>query len=54
MRKWSWLVTLAALAATPAIAQTSFPDLRGTWQGDSESMTAEIRIIRDHRRASRD
>ena len=32
MRKWSWIVTLARLAAAPAIAQTSFPDLRGTWR----------------------
>ena len=41
MRKWSWIVTLAALAATPAMAQTSFPDLRGTWKGDSESIISD-------------
>jgi hypothetical protein len=41
MRKWSWIVTLAALAATPAIAQTSFPDLRGTWKGESESIISD-------------
>jgi hypothetical protein len=40
MRKRNWVVMLAALAATPAIAQTSFPDLRGTWKGDSESIIA--------------
>ena len=32
---------LAALAATPAVAQTSFPDLRGTWKGESESIITE-------------
>src|SRR6266705_2160603 len=41
MGKRSWIVTLAALAATPAIAQTSFPDLRGTWKGESESIIAD-------------
>lgn len=39
MRTWT-LVTLAALVASPALAQTNFPDLRGTWKGDSESMVA--------------
>ena len=41
MWKRSWIVTFAALAATPAIAQTSFPDLRGTWKGESESIIVD-------------
>ena len=41
MRKWGCIVTLAALAATPAMAQTSFPDLRGTWKGESESIISD-------------
>ncbi len=40
MRKWSRIITLAALLATPALAQSSIPDLRGTWKGDSESIIA--------------
>jgi hypothetical protein len=31
---------LALLVATPAVAQTSVPDLRGTWKGQSESIMA--------------
>ena len=38
MSKLAWIVTLAALAAAPAAAQTSIPDLRGTWKGESESI----------------
>ncbi len=38
MSKLAWCVTLAALAAAPAAAQTTFPDVRGTWKGDSESI----------------
>jgi len=41
MRKQNWIVMLVALAATPALAQTSFPDLRGTWKGESESIITE-------------
>ena len=41
MRKQNWIVMVAALAATPAPAQTAFPDLRGTWKGDSESIITE-------------
>ena len=37
MRKWSRIITLATLLATPALAQSTVPDLRGTWKGDSES-----------------
>ena len=40
MRKWTRIVTLAALLATPALAQSTIPDLRGTWKGDSESIIA--------------
>ena len=40
MRKWSRIVTLATLLATPALAQSTIPDLRGTWKGDSESIIA--------------
>jgi len=32
---------LAMLAAIPAAAQTSFPDLHGTWRGDSESIISD-------------
>ena len=40
MRKWSRIITLATLLATPALAQSTIPDLRGTWKGDSESIIA--------------
>ena len=35
MSKLAWIIALAALSA-PAAAQTAFPDLRGTWKGESE------------------
>ncbi len=44
MRKLAWIVTLAALAAAPAVlcapaaADTAIPDMRGTWKGDSQSV----------------
>jgi hypothetical protein len=38
MSKLANALIFAALAATPAAAQTAIPDLRGTWKGDSESM----------------
>lgn len=38
MRKLAFFVTLAALAATPAAAQDGFPNLRGTWKGNSDSI----------------
>jgi hypothetical protein len=38
MSKLAWIVTLAALAAAPAAAQTAIPDVRGTWKGESESI----------------
>src|SRR5262245_13883377 len=41
MQKRGWIAMLAALAATPALAQTSFPDLRGTWKGESESIISD-------------
>jgi hypothetical protein len=34
----AFVVGLAALFAMPAAAQTSMPDLKGTWKGDSESV----------------
>ena len=40
MQKSSWIVTLAMLVVVPVQAQTSFPDLRGTWKGNSESIVA--------------
>jgi hypothetical protein len=40
MRKWSRIIALATLLATPAYAQSTIPDLRGTWKGDSESIIA--------------
>jgi hypothetical protein len=36
-KRWC-LVTLAIFVAWPALAQSSFPDLRGTWKGESESI----------------
>jgi len=41
MSKLAWIATLAALAtvsAVPLAAQNAFPDLRGTWKGESESI----------------
>jgi hypothetical protein len=38
MSKLARIVMLAALAAAPAAAQTAIPDVRGTWNGDSESI----------------
>jgi hypothetical protein len=38
MTKITHAVILAALATAPAAAQTAFPDLRGTWKGESESI----------------
>jgi len=44
MRIPSSIVTLAMLAATPCLAQApapaGFPDLRGTWKGQSESIVS--------------
>jgi hypothetical protein len=38
MSKLAWIVVFAALSAAPAAAQSAFPDLRGTWKGESESI----------------
>ena len=38
MPRFAWVVTLAALFATPSAAQTPIPDVRGTWKGQSESI----------------
>jgi hypothetical protein len=39
MAMWKKSVfALMLLTAVPAAAQTSFPDVRGTWKGDSESI----------------
>jgi hypothetical protein len=38
MRKWGLIFTLTGLIALPALADSAFPDLRGTWKGDSESI----------------
>jgi hypothetical protein len=38
MSKLAWIVTLAALAAAPAVAETAIHDLRGSWKGESESI----------------
>ncbi len=40
MRIWTWVIALAALVALPSLAETAFPDLRGTWTGNSESIVA--------------
>jgi hypothetical protein len=41
MVKRGWVGLLAALATLPAVAQSAFPDLRGTWKGESESIIAD-------------
>jgi hypothetical protein len=38
MRKWGLIFTLTGLIALPALADAAFPDLRGAWKGDSESI----------------
>jgi hypothetical protein len=38
MSRLACILSLVALAATPAAAQTAIPDLRGTWTGESESI----------------
>jgi len=38
MSRHAWIVALATLLIPPAMAQNTFPDLRGTWKGDSESI----------------
>ena len=44
MRKLAWIMTLAALATTPAAlsapvaTDTAIPEMRGTWKGDSQSI----------------
>jgi hypothetical protein len=38
MSKLTWIVLLAALSTPTAAQQAGFPDLRGTWKGDSESI----------------
>lgn len=38
MVKRCGVALLAMLIALPVLAQTSFPDIRGTWTGDSESI----------------
>jgi len=38
MLRWGGMLALTVLAAMPAAAQTPWPDLRGTWKGESESI----------------
>lgn len=38
MQKFALAAALAALASTPAAAQGGFPNLVGTWKGESESI----------------
>ena len=38
MQKLALAALLAALASAPAAAQDAFPNLLGTWKGDSESI----------------
>jgi hypothetical protein len=40
MRPVPTLVLALTLAGAPALAQSGFPDVRGTWQGDSEAVVA--------------
>ena len=41
MLKLASVFTFAALAAGSAVADNAFPDLRGTWKGDSESVVTD-------------
>jgi hypothetical protein len=38
MSRFLCIVALATLVAADSAAQTAFPDLRGTWKGESESI----------------
>ena len=38
MKRTAWLAAVTALWTFTVSAQTSVPDLRGTWKGDSESV----------------
>ena len=38
MSKLAWVVTFAVLSATPALAESTIPNLVGTWKGESESI----------------
>ena len=38
MRKWCSIFAFITLFALPALADSAFPDLRGTWKGQSESI----------------
>jgi len=38
MSRFAGIAIFAVLVATPCAAQTSIPDLRGTWKGESESI----------------
>jgi hypothetical protein len=38
MLRFAWIATFIGLAVAPAMAQTAFPDVRGVWKGDSESI----------------
>jgi hypothetical protein len=40
MRSVPLLVLATALGAAPALARGGFPDIRGTWKGDSEAVVA--------------
>jgi hypothetical protein len=40
MPKPAWIVTLALLAAGPAVAESAVPDMRGTWKGNSEAVVS--------------
>jgi hypothetical protein len=46
MSKLAWIVVFATLAAAPAAAQQgAIPDLRGTWKGESESISGQATRI---------
>jgi hypothetical protein len=38
MSRFAWIVTFAVLAAAPVAAETSIPDFRGVWKGESETI----------------
>src|SRR5262245_21633920 len=38
MRRFAWIIPLVMLVAAPSAAQTTIPDLRGIWKGESESI----------------
>jgi len=37
-----WILAIVPFLAAPVAAQSAFPDVRGIWKGDSESIVADV------------